>query len=102
MARTGPPAGVRGPDFQAVARRVASVDSLNTFLRDMRARYPETVLAPAVAPKAAATPPAKPNGQTLKTDPPAPPPKAPAGGPLKPALSPTGSILPRAATPRAR
>jgi len=112
------PVGVSGPEFQNIARRVASVDSLNTFLRDMRARYPETVLAPAVAPKAAATPPAKPNGQTLKTNTPAQPaptapvkpaaassplpPKAPAGVPLKPDLSPTGSILPRAATPRAR
>ncbi|MBI2715287.1 MAG: tetratricopeptide repeat protein [Rhizobiales bacterium] len=105
------PVGTDGQEFQNVARRVASVDTLNTFLRDMRARYPEAAILPAGA-KEVASPaipavPEKPKGSASKTVRPEPvkpaaansplPPKVPASVPLKPDQSPTGSIsiLPR-------
>ncbi|HEY5217428.1 MAG TPA: tetratricopeptide repeat protein, partial [Pseudolabrys sp.] len=116
------PIGTSGPEFMDVAKKVARVNTLDAFLRDMRVRYPEAVLSPAeAAAKAAAPPPpaapAKPKGPTSKADTPdkavlnAPakpdaaasplPPKAPAGVPLKPDAEPTGSIsrLPGAQTP---
>ncbi|HLA21072.1 MAG TPA: tetratricopeptide repeat protein [Pseudolabrys sp.] len=105
------PVGTDGQEFQNVARRVASVDTLNTFLRDMRARYPEAAILPAgakeAAPPAVPAVPEKPKGAASKVGPPEPaapkapvkpaaansplPPKAPAGVPLKPE-QPTGSI----------
>lgn len=98
------PVGVSGPEFKDVAKRVTNVDTLNSFLSDMRARYPEThAPAPAALPpdkspiskveapeKVAATPPKKPEGSTSAL-----PPKVPAGVPLKPDMAPTGSIGPR-------
>ena len=36
------PIGTSGADFQTVAKKVASVDTLDAFLRDLRARYPES------------------------------------------------------------
>ena len=45
------PIGTSGPEFQDVAKKVAGVDTLDAFLRDMRARYPD---AAAAAPGAAA------------------------------------------------
>jgi hypothetical protein len=94
------PVGTGGQEFQDIARRVASVDTLDTFLRDMRARYPEAALVPAADPaKAATTPPVNPADQVMPIAPAKPaaansplPPKVPAGVPLKPDQSPTGSI----------
>jgi tetratricopeptide (TPR) repeat protein len=98
-----------GPEFQAVARKVANVDTLDAFLNDMRVRYPDV----ATPPESAATP-AKPQGPASQA--PAPdkaaaaapvkpeaaasplPPKAPAGTPLSPDKSPTGSISKRPRT----
>jgi tetratricopeptide (TPR) repeat protein/outer membrane biosynthesis protein TonB len=98
------PVGAGGQEFQDIARRVASVDTLDTFLRDMRARYPESALAPAVDPaKATTVPPANPADQVMPNSSAKPaaansplPPKMPAGVPRKPD-QPTGSItiLPR-------
>ena len=31
-----------GTEFTAIARSIAAVDTLEAFLRDLRARYPET------------------------------------------------------------
>ncbi|MEP7030756.1 MAG: tetratricopeptide repeat protein, partial [Pseudolabrys sp.] len=110
------PIGTAGPEFQEVAKKVSNVDTLNTFLNDMKARYPDAApLAPGdAAAKEVPALPAKPKAVTAKAEAPAKPapkkpdvaasalpPNAPAGTPLKPDLSPTGSILPRAATPRA-
>ena len=111
------PVGTSGQEFQDVARRVASVDTLNTFLRDMRARCPDAGLLPDDSAAKAAAPPAVPakgaipkaaapdkavlNAPTTPTAAASPlPPKAPDGVPLKPDPSPTGSIprLPRAKT----
>jgi hypothetical protein len=36
------PAAANGAEFRQVARTIAAVDTLDSFLRDMRARYPET------------------------------------------------------------
>lgn len=105
------PIGIAGAEFQSIARRVASVDTLSTFLRDMRARYPDVSVpavdtpgnangVPAAQPKAPtpnANAPAVPSIKPAAGSSPLPP-KAPAGVPLKPDAAPTGSIrtLPRA------
>jgi len=112
------PIGTGAAEFQEIAKKVASADTLEAFLRDMRARYPDSAPLPpepAAAKGAGGSPapplPAKPKGPALKTDPPdkavmnAParpdaatsplPPKAAAGDKLQPDRSPTGSI-PRA------
>jgi tetratricopeptide (TPR) repeat protein len=109
------PDGASNPDFMEVARRVASVDTLGAFLRDMRARYPDAALMPgpplkrpetsgtpqasapmkAPATQAAQNLPARPNAAASAL-----PPTAPAGVPLRPDPAPTGSI-PRLPKPRA-
>ncbi len=107
------PAGSGGAEFQTVAKRVTNVDTLNNFLADMRARYPEAAaVSPAgPAPQSAVTPPEKPKAATAKLETPEKtaqnvpkkpdaaasplPPKVPAGVPLKPDNAPTGSIGPR-------
>ena len=70
------PAGSGGAEFQDVARKIAGVNSLESFLGDMRTRYPDSAAISQAAPPAAASP----------------PPQAPAGAPPKPDQSPTGSI----------
>jgi tetratricopeptide (TPR) repeat protein len=105
------PVGAASADFQNIARRIASVDTLDSFLRDMKARYPDASAPTAPAPANAATPPAAPpKAQTPSASTPSPvtpptnpaatnsplPPKVPAGVPLKPDAAPTGSIRPRA------
>jgi len=64
------PLGTSGKEFRDIARAAASTDTLNGFLRDMQARYPEAsplpqstpaAAAPAsAAPASSALPPAKP------------------------------------------
>ena len=100
------PIGTSSTEFQAVARKIASVDTLTTFLSDMRARYPDAAgTPPPDAAKAAPPPvtpplPAKPKDPAAKAATPdkaasGAPPNAPVGVPLKPDPSPTGSIPPR-------
>ena len=110
------PIGTSGADFQTVAKKVASVDTLDAFLRDLRTRYPESLAispggaagnAPpaesgpdkAKGPQTNATPgEAAPKGPAIRDAGSSPlPPKAPAGVPVKPDTEPTGSIprLPR-------
>jgi hypothetical protein len=104
------PVGSGGADFKEIAKKVASVDSLEAFLRDMRTRYPDSSAispadggnkaAPAAPPggaskaaapdKAAANTPGKPDAAASAL-----PPNAPAGVPLKPDRAPTGSISQR-------
>jgi tetratricopeptide (TPR) repeat protein len=106
------PIGTSGAEFQSIARKVAATDTLDGFLRDLRARYPdggppvgtEKAKGPAKGAPAAAKTPAKP-GVTSATDtaqkaamnkpesalPPSLP-KAPKGVPLTPDKTPTGSI----------
>ena len=77
------PLGADGDNFAAVAHAAASVDTLETFLRDMKTRYPDssavsppTEPPPPDAPSASSSPP-----QTL----PALPDLGPDLGPLPPA-----------------
>jgi hypothetical protein len=114
------PIGAASAEFQDVAKRLAGKDTLSAFLNDMRTRYPDSAAAAAaVAPEKEAVPPpvlSKPQAAAPATNADkaamnAPtqtdaiassllPPKPPAGVPLKPDLSPTGSI-PRLPRPRA-
>ena len=62
------PIGTANAEFQDVAKKVASVDTLDAFLRDMQARYPQAPLnGPEAATKDAAPPlPEKPKGPSSK------------------------------------
>ncbi|HKS84034.1 MAG TPA: hypothetical protein VJR71_01005, partial [Pseudolabrys sp.] len=100
-----------GTEFQDIAKKIASVDTLDAFLRDLRAKYPESsaISQPAAGEGAAAAaggksasanaPPASraaaPGTRNASSSP--LPPNAPAGLPVKPDKEPTGSIprLPR-------
>jgi tetratricopeptide (TPR) repeat protein len=75
------PVGSGGAEFQDIAKKIAGVNSLESFLGDMRTRYPDSAAISQAAPPAAAPPAAA-----------SPPPQAPAGAPPKPDQSPTGSI----------
>ncbi|HEU4661710.1 MAG TPA: tetratricopeptide repeat protein [Pseudolabrys sp.] len=102
------PIGTNGAEFRDVARRIASLDTLDAFLRDMHKRYADaSPVPPAEAksknaePKSSAPPatqPAKPNpGGAASAPAPNPasqllPSKIPQGVPLKPDPAPTGSI----------
>jgi tetratricopeptide (TPR) repeat protein len=74
------PVGTSGAEFQSIAKKVAGVDSLEVFLRDMRTRYPDSsAISRDAAPPAVTAAPAAAAA--------APPPKAP-----KADRTPTGSI----------
>jgi hypothetical protein len=51
------PVDASGADFRAVAHSVAAVDTLSAFLRDMRARYPQTGALPRMTAPPAIAPP---------------------------------------------
>lgn len=106
------PIGTTGPEFQSVAMRLAGVDTLESFLSDIRKRYPDAAppppgRVPALVPAAkdgqpsnAAKPETTPNAAAEQAKAPAKPnpaasplpPKVPAGVPLRPDMSPTGSV----------
>jgi hypothetical protein len=105
------PIGASGSEFQDIAKKVASVDTLDAFLRDLSTRYPETSAAPPAgaagegggptaesdkakpATNGAAVGPAAKTGPDNRNAASSPlPPNAPAGVPLKPDKEPTGSI----------
>jgi tetratricopeptide (TPR) repeat protein len=103
------PIGTGGGEFQSVARRIASVDTLAVFLRDIQKRFePEAAKSARGAQPAPVANTNKQRGtpkpvskETEKSAPAAPaaapqpgqPPKPPAGGePLRPDPMPTGSI----------
>ena len=99
------PIGTNGVEFQDVAKKIASVDTLDTFLRDLRARYPESsAVSPAgTTGEGASLVPDKSNAPLANatTGPGSSPmPPKPAAAPLKPDKEPTGSIarLPKART----
>ena len=103
------PIGTNGAEFKNVAEKVAGVDTLDAFLRDLRARYPESsaispgggagdappgasVLDKSKGPVANTAAPVQ-QGQNARDAGSSPlPPKAPAGVPVKPDTEPTGSI----------
>jgi tetratricopeptide (TPR) repeat protein len=95
------PTGVDGQEFQDVARTVGGMNTLDAFLRDMRARYPDagaeqaegegaapTDQPPAAAIKMPAPEKAAPKGKPEASAPAKPPVNAPG----KPDPLPTGSI----------
>ena len=100
------PAGSGGAEFQDIAKKIAGADSLESFLRDVRTRYPDAAAISRAAPPAAA--PAKPQGPSSKAAAPekaastapvkpeaaasASPQQAPAAPPPKSDRTPTGSI----------
>ena len=103
------PVGTSGAEFQDIAKTVVGSDTLDGFLSDMRARYPDlssaagdkaapaevmpasakpqSALPPAKSEKAAVNAPARPDAAASPL-----PPKPPGGAALKPDGSPTGSI----------
>jgi tetratricopeptide (TPR) repeat protein len=112
------PIGTDTPEFRDIAKKSSNVDTLDTFLRDMRARYPEAGLPPEPVKGAAAAPaqpaPAAasaPKGPTSSAAAPGKaasntsvtpdraaspmPPRPPAGPAQKPDQAPTGSVTPR-------
>jgi hypothetical protein len=97
------PTGVDGQEFQDVARSVGGMNTLDAFLREMRARYPDAgaeqaedegdKTAPADQPPAAAIKMPAPAKVAPKGKPEASaPPKPPINAPGKPDPLPTGSI----------
>ena len=76
---------VNSPEFRDVARMIASIDTLEGFLRDLRARYPEiNAHSGAEAPSASVEPKKPETKSSGRSD-------------NKPDASPTGSIRPRTA-----
>jgi hypothetical protein len=63
------PLGTSGTEFAAIAHAAAAVDTLDGFLRDMQARYPDASAAPP-----ASAQPAAPDAPQAATPPPAAPP----------------------------
>jgi tetratricopeptide (TPR) repeat protein len=112
------PIGTNGVEFQDIAKKIASVDTLDSFLRDLRTRYPESstvspggaagegasassALDPSKAPSANApgsdtASKSGPEGRDSGSSPLSP---KPAAAPGKPDAEPTGSIPP---LPKAR
>ena len=92
------PIGTSNAEFKDVARRVASIDTLSAFLKDIRARYdeqqerakikPDDKKAPPKPAPVAAKPAEKPAAKSAPV-----PPKAPKGEPLRADPTPTGSIV---------
>ena len=108
------PIGTSGAEFQDIAKTVAGVDTLDGFLRDMRARYPDLstrrrrqgAAAAAAPPKAKPQASAPPRGartkrRSMRRQSPRPrlAAAAEAGGRRASATTPTGSI-PGMAKPR--
>jgi tetratricopeptide (TPR) repeat protein len=96
------PIGTGNAEFRDVARRVASIDTLGAFLKDIRLRYDEQqerAKAKADAPDKAPPKPAPVAAKPVEKPPEKPavksapvPPKAPKGEPLRADPIPTGSI----------
>jgi hypothetical protein len=78
------PLGTSGAEFGAIAHAAASVETLDSFLRDMKARYPD---ASAISPPGEPPPPdaAKPAAPSASSQPPETRPAAPAVPAVPPA-----------------
>ncbi|HWC94968.1 MAG TPA: tetratricopeptide repeat protein, partial [Pseudolabrys sp.] len=84
------PIGAGNGEFQDVARRIAAINTLDAFLRDVHERYPDAPAAGDVNAEKAPAPPPAPADKAAAIE----PPKAPSGprAPAKPDAQPTGSI----------
>ena len=80
------PLGTSGAEFSAIAHAAASIDTLDNFLRDMKARYPDSSAVPAAADKPA--PPAPPTGSSAPAASSLPPPATVPAAPTPPAMPP--------------
>ena len=77
------PLGADGGEFTSIAHAAASVDTLETFLREMKARYPDSsAVSPATEPP---PPPGAPSASSVPPPQPALPDLGPDLGPLPPA-----------------
>jgi len=93
------PVGTANSEFQDIAKRITSIDSLVTFLRDMRTRYPDaSAISRAPQPPAGAAAPPAPSAPATKPAAAVAPPKTPAGEQPKADRTPTGSIPRRKAS----
>ncbi len=81
------PLGTSGAEFGEIAHAAASVDTLEGFLRDMKARYPDAgaVSAAAATPPAAASPAPSAGAPDVSAQPPQTRPAAPVFPPVPPA-----------------
>jgi hypothetical protein len=104
------PIGSSAKEFRAVAAAIGGLDTLDAFLKEMRARYPDQEQAMGAPPGGASeTKPAAPQAKAEQASPqnqetaksPLPE-KPPAGTPLKPDRTPTGSIPVRPRSRQAR
>jgi Arc/MetJ-type ribon-helix-helix transcriptional regulator len=92
------PTGTNGVEFQDIAKKIASVDTLDAFLRDLRTRYPDSSVVPSgglTGEAASSAPDTNSPLANAAASPPAtssPMPPRPAVAPLKPDKEPTGSI----------
>jgi hypothetical protein len=75
------PIGSSGAEFRDIAHTIAATDTLDGFLRDLRARYPQTGALPAAQRQTPATSPPsdvpRSDPTTTGTSPPAPPSRSP-------------------------
>src|SRR4051812_48444812 len=60
------PIGTSGAEFRAIAHSIAAADTLDPFLRDLRARYPQTGALPSAQRQ---TPPAATQNNVTRSDP---------------------------------
>ncbi len=79
------PLGTSGDEFATVAHAAASVDTLETFLRDMKASYPDSS---AISPATQPPPPASPNGPSAPSASASPPPVTLPAEPVVPPVPP--------------
>jgi hypothetical protein len=88
------PTGTNGVEFQDIAKKIASVDTLDAFLRDLRARYPDSSVAPSAGPTGEAPSSTPDTNSPLANAATSAPGSSspPAAVPLKPDKEPTGSI----------
>jgi tetratricopeptide (TPR) repeat protein len=79
------PLGTSGDEFATVAHAAASVGTLETFLRDMKASYPDSS---AISPATQPAPPASPSGPSAPSASASPPPVTPPAEPVLPPVPP--------------
>ena len=93
------PLGSAGEDFQAIARAAAASDTLDDFLRDMKARYPESnPISPGPPHYAPETPKVPPGAAAAAGKPGAPPVSPPRTRPAATSASPSPGISSAPAT----
>jgi tetratricopeptide (TPR) repeat protein len=88
------PIGVNGSEFRAIAASIGSMDTLEGFLRDMRAGFPDTAAGLTPRPRPGAAPAAKPAPAANAAPPAAASPAAASPGASPPAAAPPAGAGP--------